>query len=71
MEFIVAYRNEEYWKKGETRYEMDQRLIREFVKVHPELEVLVPKTGMTVEESQERMEKNVLRISLTCILQGD
>lgn len=56
-DFLADYRYEKYWKKGETRYEMDQRLMREFVKVHPELEVLVPKTGMTVEESQERMKK--------------
>ena len=57
MEFICDYRDEVYWRKGETRYEMDQRLMCEFVKVHPELECLVPKSGFTVEESQERMKK--------------
>ena len=56
-DFLADYRYEKYWKEGETRYEMDQRLIREFVEAHPELEMIVPKTGMTVEESQERMKK--------------
>ncbi|MBQ9026189.1 MAG: hypothetical protein IJ743_00505 [Bacilli bacterium] len=54
-EFIIDYRYEKYWRKGETKYEMDQRLRREFVEVHPELESLLPKTGETVEEHQEKM----------------
>ena len=56
-EFIIDYRYDRYWRKGETRFEMDQRLIREFIDVHPELEILLPKTGVTVEEHQEKMKK--------------
>lgn len=57
MNFMVDYRYEKYWRKGETRYEMDQRLVREFVEAYPELEILVPKSGLTVEEAQDKMKK--------------
>ena len=55
--FMVDYKYEKYWKKGETRYEMDQRLVREFIEAYPELEILVPRSGLTVEEAQDKMKK--------------
>lgn len=55
MDFMVDYRYEKYWKKGETRYEMDQRLMREFVEAYPELELLCPRSGFTVEDAQKGM----------------
>lgn len=57
MEYIWHYKHDGYWQKGETKFEMNQRFIREFIEVHPELECLVPKSGYTVEEAQNSMKK--------------